>query len=253
MMGGVSATYERRRDELTTYFDRTAIEAWKAFATDRPVSRIRETVRAGRAAMRALMLAQLPDDLTGWRVLDAGCGTGAMAWELAARGATVTAVDLSPESVRYGAENAPAGPAINWRSGDMLDPALGEHDAVVAMDSLIHYRLDDAVAAVRALQSRTARRIVMTHAPATGPLRAMHAAGKLFPRSDRSPAIQPVAARDIRAALDGGRTGDRWAVGATRRVSSGFYTSQMLTLHRTGDADGSHGGDAHTGEATAWR
>lgn len=235
--GMTSASYAERREQLTTYFDRTAIEAWKAFATDAPVSRIRETVRRGRAEMRALMLAQLPTDLAGWRVLDAGCGTGAMAWELAARGAEVTAIDLSPESVRYADENAPAGAVIDWRSGDMLDPTLGTFDAVVAMDSLIHYRMDDAVEAVRALQARTRRRIVMTHAPATGALRAMHAAGQLFPRADRSPAIQPVASTAMRAALDGGRTGERWAVGASRRVSSGFYTSQMLVLHRTGDGE----------------
>ena len=239
-----SGSYIERREQLTTYFDRTAIEAWKAFATDAPVSRIRETVRAGRAAMRALMLAQLPGDLTGWRVLDAGCGTGAMAWELARRGASVTAIDLSPESVRYAEENAPAGLRVEWCSGDMLDPSLGTFDAVVAMDSLIHYRLNDAVEAVRELQSRTRRRIVMTHAPATSALRAMHAAGKLFPRSDRSPAIQPVAPAVIRAALDGGRDGERWAVGASQRVSSGFYTSQMLVLHRSGDAD--------TGEGVSW-
>ena len=245
-----SGSYIERREQLTTYFDRTAIEAWKAFATDAPVSRIRETVRAGRTAMRALMLAQLPDDLSGWRVLDAGCGTGAMAYELAARGASVTAIDLSPESVRYAAENAPAGLDIDWRSGDMLDPSLGHHDATIAMDSLIHYRLDDVAAAVRALQGRTGRRIVMTHAPATRALKAMHAAGKLFPRSDRSPAIQPVAPREMRAMLDGGRTGERWAVGASQRVSSGFYTSQMLVLHRTGDAEGVDARDV--GEAVTW-
>ena len=236
MSAPAPTSYSEQRDRVGHYFDRTAIEAWKAFATDAPVSRIRETVRRGRAEMRALMLRQLPADLSGWRVLDAGCGTGAMSWELARRGARVTAVDLSPESIRYARENAPTeARGVRWVAGDMLDPALGAHDAVVAMDSLIHYRADDAVEAVRALQGRTRRRMVVTHAPATPLLTAMHRVGKLFPRSDRSPAIQPVASGALRVALDGGRTGERWAVGATRRVSSGFYTSQMLVLHRTGD------------------
>ena len=242
------ARYAAQRDRVGHYFDRTAIEAWKAFATDAPVSRIRETVRRGRAEMRALMLRQLPADLSGRRVLDAGCGTGAMAWELAARGAEVTAVDLSPESVRYARENAPAeARGVRWVAGDMLDPSLGMHDAVVAMDSLIHYRAEDALGAIRALQDRCRRRVVLTHAPATRMLTAMHRVGKLFPRSDRSPAIQPVASDALRAALRVERTGERWAVGATRRVSSGFYTSQMLVLHRTGDSQVEPGG-----EVSAW-
>ena len=234
--------YLQRRDALTTYFDRTAIEAWKAFATDRPVSRIRETVRAGRARMRALMLGQLPANLSGWRILDAGCGTGAMTIELARRGAAVHGVDLSPQSIRYARDHWPSDVSsakVTLAAGDMLDPAPGEFDAVVAMDSLIHYAAPDALDAVVGFERLAKRRIVLTHAPATPALRAMHALGKLFPRSDRSPAIVPTASAAFRASLTGrnaaafagGEIAERWAVGATRVVSSGFYTSQMVVLH----------------------
>ena len=238
--------YLDRRETLTTYFDRTALDAWKAFATDRPVSRIRETVRAGRTRMRALMLAQLPANLAGWRVLDAGCGTGAMTVELARRGARVVGVDLSPESIRYARDEWPKDvptSRVDLRSGDMLDPSHGEFDAVIAMDSLIHYAADDALAALLALEARTRRRIVLTHAPATPALRAMHIVGRAFPRSDRSPAIVPMASSVLRerltrqnaAALANETLRHRWAVGATRVVSSGFYTSQMVVLHSDGD------------------
>lgn len=240
--------YLDRRAALTTYFDRTAIDAWKAFATDRPISRIRETVREGRARMRALMLTQLPHDLSGWRVLDAGCGTGAMAVELARRGATVRGVDLSPESIRYAHEHWPRDVSmakVSLVAGDMLDAAHGRFDAVVAMDSLIHYATEDALDALVRLEERTSRRIVFTHAPATPALRAMHSVGKLFPRSDRSPAIVPTAATELRALLTqvnakahtDGTLRDRWAVGATRMISSGFYTSQMAVLHSARDAN----------------
>ena len=239
--------YLDRRETLTTYFDRTAIDAWKAFATDRPVSRIRETVRAGRTRMRALMLAQLPANLSGWRVLDAGCGTGAMTIELARRGARVVGVDLSPESIRYARDQWPKDvplSRVDLTSGDMLDAGHGEFDAVVAMDSLIHYATDDAIAALLALEARTRRRIVFTHAPATPALRVMHMIGKAFPRSDRSPAIVPTASTVLRRRLTAlnaealaiGTLRHRWAVGATRMVSSGFYTSQMVVLHSDGDA-----------------
>ena len=86
-------TYLARRGQLETYFDRTAADAWKRLTSDAPVSGIRATVRAGRDRMRATLLAWLPDDLRGARLLDAGCGTGALAVEAARRGADVVAVD----------------------------------------------------------------------------------------------------------------------------------------------------------------
>ncbi len=96
-----TAGYAARRGELKTYFDRTAADAWSKLTSDAPVSRIRATVRAGRDAMRAQLLSWLPADLSGRRVLDAGCGTGAFAVELARRGADVVAIDLSPTLVAW--------------------------------------------------------------------------------------------------------------------------------------------------------
>ncbi|QKD05284.1 magnesium protoporphyrin IX methyltransferase [Mesorhizobium loti] len=228
-------TYQRRRGEIQTYFDRTAVEAWKRFATEAPLGRIRATVRDGRARMRALMLASLPEDLSGWRVLDAGCGTGAMSIELARRGASVLGIDLAPEIIRFAAETLPddiGTGRIEFKAGDMLSRTHGEFDAVVAMDSLIHYQMDDAVLALASLARRTRHAIVFTFAPRTPMLAVMHATGRLFPRSDRAPSIVPVRpdaiARDIaqQPELNG------WQARRTQRVSHGFYTSQMMEIAR---------------------
>jgi magnesium-protoporphyrin O-methyltransferase len=150
-------SYQERRGQLLTYFDRTAAEAWSRLTSDAPVGRIRATVRAGRDRMRATLLGWLPADLSGKRVLDAGCGTGALAVEAARRGAHVVAVDLSPTLIGLARERAPrdlgAG-RIDFAVGDFLDPALGRFDHVVAMDSLIHYRAPDVVRALIALASR---------------------------------------------------------------------------------------------------
>jgi magnesium-protoporphyrin O-methyltransferase len=72
------------------------------------VGRIRATVRAGRDRMRATLLSWLPADLRGRRILDAGCGTGALAIEAARRGAEVVAIDLSPTLVALARERLPA-------------------------------------------------------------------------------------------------------------------------------------------------
>ena len=119
-----STTYFARRDQLERYFDRTAVEMWKRMTSDAPLSRVRATVRAGRDAMRATILDWLPLDLRGARILDAGCGTGALAFELAKRGATVVGVDVSPTLVGLARERAPIRTgqgAATFAVGDMLD------------------------------------------------------------------------------------------------------------------------------------
>ncbi len=91
-----TATYQEQRIRIETYFDRTASETWARLTSDAPVSRIRATVRAGRDRMRATLLSYLPQNLSGARLLDAGCGTGALAVEAARRGAEVVAIDVAP-------------------------------------------------------------------------------------------------------------------------------------------------------------
>jgi magnesium-protoporphyrin O-methyltransferase len=232
----MSTTYTTRRSELETYFDRTAVEHWKRLTSDAPVSRIRATVRAGRNRMRDTFLDWLPQDLTGRRVLDAGCGTCALAVEMARRGATVVAVDISPTLVELGRERAPkdlAPGSIDFRVGDMQSAEFGEFDHIVAMDSLIHYPLADVVAVASSLMARTRASLVMTFAPSTPALELMHAVGRLLPKGgDRAPAIVPLGETALASALAGHGVAAGWRVGRTLRVKSGFYTSQALELAR---------------------
>jgi magnesium-protoporphyrin O-methyltransferase len=227
-----SLTYARRRGQLEQYFDRTAVDAWKRLTSDAPVSGIRATVRAGRDAMRATLLGWLPDDLHGRRVLDAGCGTGALAVEAARRGADVTAIDLSATLVDLARQRAPHDLHIDFCVGDMTDGALGQFDHVVGMDSLIHYNADDMADAVARLSARAERSLLFTFAPRTAMLSVMHAAGRLFPRGDRAPAIEPVGPRAIARRLAAHSDLAGWQQARTRRIATGFYTSQALELVR---------------------
>ncbi len=225
-----TAAYEDRKSRLEEYFDRTASETWARLTSDAPVSKIRATVRAGRDRMRAILLDWMGADLSGRRILDAGCGTGALAVEAARRGADVVAIDIAGSLVSVAAERQPPEVAgrIDWRTGDMLDPALGRFDHVVAMDSLIHYEAAEIVRVLSALTERTERSAVFTFAPRTPALMAMFAAGKLFPRSDRAPAIVPVGYEKLSRLIDHGI--DRAQCARTERVVSGFYTSQALEV-----------------------
>ena len=224
------ATYDAYRDGLEVYFDRTATDAWAKLTSDAPVSRIREKVRAGRDAMRNLLLGWLPADLSGKRILDAGCGTGALAVEAARRGATVVAVDVSASLIDIARERTPRDlgtGSIDFRTGDMLGRDLGSFDHVIAMDSLIHYPVAEIEGAITELASRTTGSIVFTVAPRTPLLLAARLVGQLFPRADRSPAIIPAGTAGLIRDLS---HEPGWKPGRDARVSRAFYVSHALEL-----------------------
>ena len=228
-------SYERRRGQLETYFDRTAVEAWTRLTSDAPVGSIRATVRAGRDRMRSTLLGWLPVDLRGARVLDAGCGTGALAVEAARRGADVVAIDLSATLVRLAEERMPRDlgrGSIDFRVGDMLDPDLGQFDHVVGMDSLIHYEAPDMVRMQVGLAARARRSVITTFAPRTPLLTGMHAVGRLFPRGDRAPAIAPIAEANLRRRIEAEPKLAAWQPARSERIAGGFYISQALELVR---------------------
>ena len=227
-------SYLANRSRIETYFDRTAADAWARLTSTARVSGIRATVRAGRDRMRATLLGWLPGDLRGARLLDAGCGTGALAVEATRRGASVVAIDLSPTLVKLAGERALADgvAGVDFRSGDMLDDGLGRFDHVVAMDSLIHYPLQQVVDALGRLAPRAGRSIVFTFPPGNALLRTMIAVGRLFPRGDRAPFIQPLAEASLRAAIEAHPALAPFRIGRSVRIASGFYTSQAMELVR---------------------
>jgi len=228
-------SYAERRSEIEHYFDRTAADAWSKLTSNAPVSRIRQTVRAGRDDMRATLLSWLPEDLRGKRVLDAGCGTGLAAVELARRGARVLAVDLSATLIDLARERLPADIGeghIDFEVGDMAALATGEFDHVVAMDSLIHYDVEDGIRVLASIAPRVHGSMVFTHAPSTVMLEIMHATGKLFPRGDRAPAIQPVSGGRLGRLMDAERALDDWQRARVSRINCGFYISEARELCR---------------------
>jgi 2-polyprenyl-3-methyl-5-hydroxy-6-metoxy-1,4-benzoquinol methylase len=79
-------------------------------------------------------LLELLGDITGRRVLDAGCGEGYLARVLAARRARVTGIDLSPRLIAMPRAKNPAGD-IGYRVADLSQPVpgiAGRFDAVAS-------------------------------------------------------------------------------------------------------------------------
>jgi magnesium-protoporphyrin O-methyltransferase len=228
-------SYIARRGELEHYFDRTAVEAWKRLTSDAPVGRVRATVRAGRDAMRNTLLSWLPSDLRGVRLLDAGCGTGALAIEAARRGADVLAIDVSPTLVKLAQDRAPrdlGSGRVTFSVGDMLDPNIGSFDHVVAMDSLIHYEGEDIAHTLASLAARTSGSMLFTIAPCTPALTVMHFIGRFFPRGDKAPAIAPISQRALERHIETHPALGGWRIARSQRVDRGFYISQALEARR---------------------
>ncbi|MEL6665054.1 MAG: magnesium protoporphyrin IX methyltransferase [Pseudomonadota bacterium] len=224
----MSATnYLRRRNEIEEYFDRTAADAWARLTSDEPLTGVRATVRAGRDEMRSTLLSWLPEDLTGLSMLDAGCGAGQLAIEAAARGAKVTAVDLSKSLIDLAAERSALlslKGQVEFHVGDMLKPTGAPFDYVVCMDSVIHYDLPDFESTLFQLIALSRRACLFTFAPSTPLLSLMHTVGKLFPRGDRSPAIKPHGERAVRRVLC------QHDIVESERVKSGFYISHAMKV-----------------------
>jgi magnesium-protoporphyrin O-methyltransferase len=218
--------YDQTLSRVETYFDKTASTTWEQLTSDAPVSKIRQTVRAGRERMRHKLLNRLPKEIKGARILDAGCGTGQLTAELVKRGASVVATDISQSLIQIAKERISDRyhNKINFHVGDLCSKNLGKFDYVVAMDSLIYYSLEDLTRILTELKQRTDREIIFTVAPRTKLLQAMWYLGKLAPKGDKSPVMVPQSLSKISKNLTG--IADTNDLG---RISSGFYISQGVS------------------------
>ena len=83
------------------------------------------------------------------RVLDVGCGAGRLACTLAGRAAHVDGLDRSPVMIDGARRRCPQAANVRWLEGEVLDPGLAlrddGYDAIIAVSSLHHMPLDDAL------------------------------------------------------------------------------------------------------------
>lgn len=103
----------------------------------------------------------LPDDLTGWRALDIGCNAGFHTFEVARRGAEVTALDVDAHylrQARWAAARFGVDHRVRFRRAHVYDLARdpAEYDLVLFLGVLYHLRypllaLDLVAARVREL------------------------------------------------------------------------------------------------------
>jgi magnesium-protoporphyrin O-methyltransferase len=86
--------------------------------------------------------------------------------------------------------------------------------------------------ALAKLAGHADRSVLFTFAPRTPALAAMHAVGRLFPKSDRAPSIEPISPSKLTGLIGAEPRLASWSVARTRRISRGFYMSQAMELAR---------------------
>lgn len=215
------------KSQVQAYFNGVGFERWKAIYGDEEVSRIRRTVREGHARMLVLAESWLVDALREpATVLDAGCGTGLFSIALARRGLRITAVDSAPQMVaaaQANANRAACAPAINFVASD-LEAVGGSYDAVACLDVLVHYPRPAFGQICQTLAARSCNTLLITYAPRTPLLAALHWLGGRFPQGQRRTDIQMIDDAAVRHIL--GAAGMQ--VQRTVTISHGFYHVTLL-------------------------
>lgn len=131
----------------------------------------------------------------GERILDVATGTGWTARRVAARGATVTGIDLGTDLIEAAkSANAEARVNIDFRIGDAEKLAFGDQsfDAVISTCGVMFVRDPQAAAAELARVCRKGGRLGLTTWPADGTLAGLFKVMKLYmPESPSPPPPSP--------------------------------------------------------------
>ena len=105
---------------------RVYVRALFATIADR-YDRITGLLSFGRDRRWKATLVALADPRRGTRALDLAAGTGDIAFALAARGARVTALDVTHRMLQIAARKKPAGAGVTFVTGDMMSLPFPDH------------------------------------------------------------------------------------------------------------------------------
>lgn len=188
----------------------TAPNRWLTEAGDRSRGYDRRWEEAAAAGRNIHGEADLVERLGPASALDAGCGTGRVAIELAARGVDVAGVDLDPSMLARAREKAPD---LTWVHGDLAEVDLGRtFDVVVMAGNVMIF-----------LAPGTEAQVVANLARHVAP------GGSLVAGFSLEPGRLDLATYDAHAGAAGLHLADRWATWDEQPFAGGEYA---VSVHR---------------------
>ena len=133
----------------------------------------------------------VPEDLSGWRVLDVGCNAGFYTFELAKRGATVLGIDVEPVYLRqaqWAARQFGLAAQVEFREMQVYDLATAAETFDLVWFMGVFYHLRYPLLALDLLAERTRR--LMMFQTLTMPGDSVYPAKDDYPITERTPLLE---------------------------------------------------------------
>lgn len=134
----------------------------------------------------------IPEDLTGWRVLDVGCNAGFYSFELARRGASVLAIDMEPlylNQARWAAKQYGLQDRVEFRETQVYEFARSSEQFDLVWFMGVFYHLRYPLLALDILAQRTKRMMVFQTLAMPG--QQVYADTQDHPITEREPLLDP--------------------------------------------------------------
>lgn len=216
---------------VTDYFNNTGFDRWnRIYSEEGEVNKVQLDIREGHAQTVDKILKWVDEDAdaNGKTFCDAGCGVGSLTLPLVARGAKVSASDISAAMVNEAERRGRDSLGNKMENCSFvvsdLEALTGSYDTVCCVDVMIHYPTEKAAEMITQLASISDRRLILSFAPKTFLLGILKKVGEFFPGPSKATRAYLHTEDDVRAALKAcGMTVRRTEFTGTR-----FYFSRLL-------------------------
>jgi magnesium-protoporphyrin O-methyltransferase len=153
---------------IKSYFEGAGFDRLRMAYADKVDEGYKSSIRDGHREVVETVVDWLGQTLDQCSLLDAGCGTGAIAVPLALAGARVDAIDLSSRMIAEGEArareaNVPTG-RLKFAVGD-LAAVEQTYDAVVCIDVFARYSTEASIGILKQLATLAKSRLIFTYTP----------------------------------------------------------------------------------------
>ena len=211
------------KDGIQSYFDGAGFESLRQVYSDEACDGFRGAIRKGHSEVVETVVSWLGpgQDSDLGSVLDAGCGTGALAVPLALAGARVDAIDFSAKMIEAARERARRSQVSTGRLSLAvrdLSSVRESYDAVVCIDVFARYSTEASMEILKQLCSLARSRVIFTFTPKKAMDPVLLAIGGWVARRRQAPPLYTHSKETIAKTLQA----LGWTIHRQAQVSAGW-------------------------------